>query len=765
MPRNPKSTEEFAHRAYSFQVCNSNVDITRLIEEYNTLYNQCSDFICKNLQTPIKEFFQNVPEIYQKDKKWHKQIIQSSDKPLYTLFSDKNLKTHTCDDFLYIVLYRVFFESSTQNYYWRDEVKINNTAFLRHGVVKSVLSNYKTKFSSAVIKTKFKKIEEKSSADEKILQCIHFKNQKRLETFNYEDFEKSFDETIQYHQDKDDSKMVTRYTILKDFAKPNMDKIAEKYSELVSGKLTEFEGCKKKDIKHSGISIELDPKTPYELSYENKKFVLKVNKNFEIILYSNKRLVKNWELINQTPEKSIETKTNHTTDIKFNYKDNGRIYVSLVQKTPFEKEPISCFKEVGVDSNEKHMMFATSLKYNPKKHTKFVNIYKEMVSDPDFVQECKNSNKELVRIYKDLAKTVNFCPLEMDLLYSRNAEKLGFEEYKYQALEKKFSALLDRLVQKFISENRDEERQYIQNIRKIRSQLCSSQILKKAYREKQSEYDSGRTLEEIENNPFSRSEHGIEIQTKLNNISKTIEGCKVQIIAYAIRILKEDGYNLFCLENLTNANFTKTPPIKSLGSLNGEYFDVIGLTVEKLRTSDNKQHQKVWKWFEDKMVQFEFDSDEKITRVCYTPKGEFAWFKNDMLNSTIKFINFASSKDIFVKMSNNNNTEVVLVPAPFTSQMDSTDNKLYIDENGKRIPKERVRNHQEDHINGMNADYNAACNIRNIFQNETLRNLVLKREEKTKFNQPAYKPKKGMDNPDKLYNKLKKSGFTKVLTD
>jgi hypothetical protein len=172
---------------------------------------------------------------------------------------------------------------------------------------------------------------------------------------------------------------------------------------------------------------------------------------------------------------------------------------------------------------------------------------------------------------------------------------------------------------------------------------------------------------------------------------------------------------------------------------------------------------KVKEWYH-----VELNDKDEIDNIFLTPEGETEKEKNLFNNMVIKIVHFADIKDKFIQLGNYNKLQTVLVPSYFTSQMDSKTHSVYVVETAntktskkelKLVSKKRVRRQQEWHINGLNADYNAACNIAHIAKNIELRQIMCKTPQtKNGYSSPVLTSK--VKSQVEMVRELKKMGKT-----
>jgi hypothetical protein len=159
------------------------------------------------------------------------------------------------------------------------------------------------------------------------------------------------------------------------------------------------------------------------------------------------------------------------------------------------------------------------------------------------------------------------------------------------------------------------------------------------------------------------------------------------------------------------------------------------------------------------------NENNEIIDAKYTENGDIRVKNARFFNLMMKSLHFASIKDEFVLLSNNGKSQIALVPAEYTSQMDSIDHCIYMTKNDKgklvKVDKRKVRTKQERHINGLNADFNAACNIKYIVTNEDWRKVFCITPKKVDYNTPLLDATKS--GQFRILDKLKKLNATKLL--
>lgn len=703
-------------KTFTFKVKSSNLSedfLIDIIKEYQEYYNKCSDFILENLKViKIGDIFDLIPE---KSKKSGYAQYAISDEwknvPLYQIFSKAFAPSHR-DNLLYILLHHYV-------PYYGNLLGFTETVYKRQGFVKSVVSNYTSSFTKIKPKVNFQKLTGDDTHEKLLFQTIC-----DMVKFNLYD-QDQWKETVQYFEMKSETSEDVLYRIhtLFDFYKDNTSEVEDKYNELVTESLNKFGGCHR-DMSKLTMAIQLIKKQIKVTHSDYNTLNYQFNKLINLELWGRKDVICNNELLINLD--------NVCEMIVFKIK-KGELYVDIPFKVAFSKKESTIDKIVGVDANIKHMLLSTSIKDNGS-YIGYTNLYKEVVNDCDFQKVC---DKKTMKIMKEISKTVTFAPIEFDMLFSRISKQRKLED-KYIDMEIAFTNVLNKLKQKFIVSNDNKNRIYIESILKMRSQLKSFAILEEVKYQKTSEYDSAIIeefgVEYLEAHPFKDTETYKEISKKTLNISENIIGCRNNIIQYAYKIFEANGFDMISLENLTNSNFKKEqnmPTIKSLLS----YHHVLGKTNEEIEKLD------VYSVIKKGYYIFEYE-DGKVVNAKYSVTGEMNKIKTTMFNMMIKSIHFAEIKDYFITLANNGGVGVSLVPSYYTSQMDSIDHKVFgvLSKKGKwsLADKRKVRKNQETHINGLNADHNAANNIAFILSDEKWRNKFTKQTKTPKYNTPSY---------------------------
>lgn len=732
------------------------------IAKFTNYYNGLSKFIAERLLDDLVTTLAPLIPEKKRNSKYYKYLTNGDwdGKPLYFIFKD-GFNSTNADNILMSSLVRVYCEQN----YTGNGFGLNYSYYVILGFAKEVIANYRSAFQNPKVKIKQKKLSENPKDDELIEQCIY--------TIYYEFDEKKdnqvWKDEIKFLKERGESKeaRLKRIQTLFEFYKNNKELIDERVSNLVIENIKEFGGCKR-DIDCPSMAVQMqynfdvsinDKHNGYTICFgPNKKNLTKLN------VFGNRMALLNGEEIVDLP---------NTHGDRLTLIDRGNaIYAALTAQVPFEKHVPDGNKTVGIDLNLKHSVFATSIVDNGKL-VGYINIYKELLKDDEFIKYCP---KDLLRFMKDASKYVFFAPIEIELLRSRVIYNKGYacvENYEnvYKA-EVAFVNVIKRIQSQCEANGDIQGALYMSYLSKMRAQLKNYINLKLAYYDHQSAYDLKMGFTDISTEskdtmderrklfPFSKEKEAQEILAKMKNISNVIIGCRNNIAVYMYKMFERNGYNFIGLEKLESSQMKKRQPrsfpvIKSL--LN--HHKLAGMTMDEIKKQE--VYSNIKKGFYD----LEFDADGKLCGVKYSDKGNTHFIEDEFYISGLKAIHFADMKDYFVKLSNNGKVSIALVPPSFTSQMDSVEHKFFMKKNtkGKLIvaDKKDVRSCQEKHkINGLNADYNAACNICFIVEDEYMRESLLLVPAKGTYDTAYYDTK--IQGANGVYKKIKDGGETYI---
>ena len=274
-----------------------------------------------------------------------------------------------------------------------------------------------------------------------------------------------------------------RMKTLSAYYSEHKSEVDAKMQEMAVENLVKFGGCRRNNSKKS-MFIMGSSKTNYTISYIGDNCF---NINFANILnfdvYGRRDVVKNGEVL-------VDIMANHGDSIVLKIV-NGELYADVPCSTTLNKVESTFDKVAGIDVNMKHMLLSTSVTDNG--NSDFVNIYKEMSNNAEFMALCPEEDR---KYYKDISQYVTFAPLELDLLFSRISKQGKVK------MEKAYSEILEALKWKFFANGDNKNRIYVENIQKIRQQIKALCVIKNAYYEQQSAYDIGKTQYYIVAYPF-----------------------------------------------------------------------------------------------------------------------------------------------------------------------------------------------------------------------------------------------------------------------
>lgn len=690
---------------------------------------------------------------------------EHKDEPLYKLFTyDSNSRNNA--------LYEIIRKTNCDGYDG-NILGLRETYYRRYGFIKNVLANYKTKISTLKPTEKKRKIDVDSPEDLIRSQVVYEMQQKKLKT--PQDFEK----ILEYLNTKEDvnAQYLERMHILSEYFKNHKDEIKEYVTLAAVEQLKNFGGVRVNSekcsmcIEFQNFSIErVDGTCTYILHLPIGK------KRYDIKLWGNRMAVVNKD---GTPVEILDLINNHGASINATIKNN-EIYFAFTVTSDFQKPEHEIKNVVGVDVNTKHMLMQTDIVDNGQVKD-YINIYKVLVNDRRFTSLLSEDKQ---KVFGDISKTVSFCPIEMDFLFTRYAEQKDiWYSSEARELEKVFSDILDELY----AQHKGKDihiANYISNVKKLRSQCKAYFTLKMKYKELQRQFDIEQGYNDISTesketmdkrrweNPFIKTDKAIELLKKMENVSRQIIGCRDNIITYAYNVFEQNNYDTIALENLDSSQFENNDRIITPKSLL-DYHHLKGKTMDFILSDDCKvkitnKDGKIKEWYG-----LDFDENGEIDDIFLTDKGESKKQENLFRNLIIKMVHFADVKDKFVQLGNNGKIQTALVPSYFTSQMDSKTHCVYVVETKntktkkkelKLVNKDRVRKSQECHINGLNADYNAACNISYTVKSPEMREVMCKPPKvEVTYSSPILTS--AINSQVKMVTELKKMKKTTILAN
>ena len=722
-----------------------------VISEYKMYYNRCSDWIKNNLTSiTIGEMAKFLQEATCKDVSYITMGLSEEwrDKPMYHLFAGK-YHTKNADNLLYY-----FIKANKLDGYNGNILNLGDTYYRKYGYFKLVVGNYRTKIRTLTYKVNRKKIDSDSTYEDIESQVMYEITKCKLNTKSDWDNYISFIENVE----NPNIDNINRYKLLLNCFSNNEDVIKNKIELMSIEQLKDFGGCNMKEHINS-MTINIQNFRIEEIE-NSLGFVLHLPLNkkiHQIELWGNRQVKKGTK---ENYKKLVDVINTHGENIVFSI-TNNELFVTFSYEYEFNKENVNFENSIGIDINFKHALFVTNEIDNNQLNS-YINLYKNILEHNEFTSLLTESER---KDYEEIAKVVTFCPFEYRLLFTR-FDKNDKTNVKEQVLSK----ILYDLQKKLKVEKRTQEYIYVSCINKLRAKYVSYFILREKYYEKQKEYDiemgfvddSTESKESMNKRrmeyPFRNTPVANELLAKLNNIQQDINGCLRNIINYVYKVFEQNGYNIIALENLENSNFEKKQVLPTIKSL------LMYHKLENQNINNIKVSNRIKEYIENGYYELITNENNEIIDAEYTPKGDIKVKSGRFFNLMMKSLHFASIKDEFVLLSNNGKSQIALVPPEYTSQMDSIDHCVYMTENEKgklvKVNKRKVRTKQEKHINGLNADFNAANNIKYIVDNEKWRKIFCV-SKKTEYNTPVLDvTKKGQF---KILEELKKLNATKLI--
>ena len=739
-------------KSFVFNTRNSidGVNMEDTIKEYTDYYNKISEFINENLTDLTIGDIANAVN----DNKGQTYITMAlsdewKDKPMYYLFGKYH--SDNANNLLYL-----YITKNNIDEYKGNLLNLSETYYRRFGYFNMVVSNYRTKIRELKVKIKKQKIDETSDIETLEKQTIYESVKHKLDTkkawVNFEEYLNSTEDVnLEYKK---------RFELLKNYFIEHEEEIVAKKTSLSIENLKNSNGCKMKGNGAMTIKIQ-------NYTIENKEnslgFILNLPLNgkvYKIDLWGNKQIKYGTK---DDYKVLVDLINNKGQNINFKFKKK-KLFVTFSCEVNFEKKESNFSKVVGIDVNIKHDLMVTSEKDENIKE--YINLRKYVLNKKEFSSLL---SKDELEKWKKMSENVTFCPLEYDFLFSRYTSDSNSEK------EKVFSNILHELQLKLKEEGKIKEYIYVCSVNKLRAKYVSYFKLKQVYSQKQKEYDiqmgfcddSTESKETMDKRrmefPFRNTDIAEELYVKMNNISQDIEGCRKNIVYYAYHVFTQNNFDTMAFENLDNSNFEKTQVLPTINSLL-KYHKTSGKTIEEA-----KQNEKICNLIENEYYDFILNDNNEIIDAIYSQKGLYRLNKSLFINQAIKTLHFASIKNDAILLSNNGKIAIALVPSEYTSQMDSQKHVIYCVKNDKdklvKASKNRVRKNQETYINGLNADFNAANNIKYIIENPEWRSIfcITPKNYKKQFgyNLPQLEPtKKGVD---KILLELKKLGACEEL--
>lgn len=695
------------YKTYKLKVksFSGNVDIKAGIVEYDQKFNNVSQWIADHLTSmTIGEAARRISP-HKMDSQYAMTSLSDEwkDQPLYKIFT-RGFGGMNADNLI------IECTKTEENCKYDKEKSLgfSESVFRTFGFAANASSDMKSRMTQAKVKIGRKNIDEDSADEEKCLQAIYEIQKNELLT------DDNWKDRIGYLEMKgDQERELERTTILYDYYKANRTTVLDKLDNLKVEMLSKFRGSKRKSDRKiltlNGISYDIKRKEGCQ-GFELKFSVDKNHMEFDLL--GHRALIKNGEML-------VDIENCHGSQLSLEI-DGDDMYAIISMRTFCEKNESKLEKIIGADVNIKHMFLMTSEKDDGNMKC-YVNLYMELLSDSDFTDVL---NKEEYEIFSELSKYVMFGLIETPYLGSR---VMGTTQHE-KIVEDKITSGMKKIATRLFQEGNVRERIYVQNVLKIRALLKALFSTKLAYSNEQKIYDNlmrfGEKDDRRKDEGFHTTCRGTNLRSEMDILSKKILACRDNIVEYGYYVIGLNGFDGISLENLESSTFMDVKI--SYPSCNSmlDHFKLKGKTIEEA-----ENHETVGKFIKKGYYDMTL-VDGKINDIKYSEKAVMLHKKNLLYDTVIKSTHFADVKDKFVELSNNGKVSVVIVPPYFSSQMDSVTHKVFTEEivvqkkssNGKvrrtkktvLVDKRKVRKTQESHINGLNADYNAALNLKYI---------------------------------------------------
>ena len=707
-------------KTFSFKVKSHNMGdiLEKSMTEFTDYYNKVSDFVCEHLNDRMEDFAQFIPE-KKRESSYYKSLLDPNwkNEPLWKIFTKKFSKPDNfigekigngsnCDNIIISSALALNPEGYDGNI-----LGFSKSTIATFGYLISVVGNYKTKIRTVKPNVKSSRISIDSDEQELINNVIY--------EMVHNDFEKpsDFKDEIEYQEGKEELKQnrIDKLKILYNYFKDNEDKVRDAYLSLSVDAIRKNGGCKRKMENKSMTFTQMKYNIVKKEGCDGYILTFGAHGKYTLDLWGREDVIRNG--------KELVDFSVHGNNMTIKMR-NGDIYIDITKNLEFNKHESSLDKNVGIDVNTKHMLLQTSIEDNGDIDG-YLNLYKCFLDDNELVSYL---NKEEYDNMEKLSHSVSLCPIEYDFMLSN----LFNLEDRLKKIEYRVGVVLKELA-KSLTDNK--QRIYVQSVFRIREHLKNYIWLKNKFSERQKVYDemmgftdeSTKSRETMDKrrfeSPFMGTKEAQSLKSELDKKSQSIVGCRDNIVRYAYDIFSRNCYTGIGLENLKSSSFNKkSKPFPTVESLL-KFHHWEGKTVEEIKDTDlyKKHHDK---------YNLTTDNEGLIISAEYSEKGKVIMRKAGARDIIIKAVHFAEVKDVFAQLSNNGNVSVCFVPPFYSSQMDSNTNKVYttLNEKGKEVivDKKRVRAMQETHINGLNADINAAKNICYMVDNVEWRNTFIK---------------------------------------
>jgi len=769
-------------------------DITKCIAENAEQGNHFSEFIHKNLTSKtIGEFASQLPAekrqfgYYQyaiggtmpakknasDEDKPKGELIDWSKKPFYVLFSKGYSATHAVN-----LIFNVYLNSEEgKAFSAKNSMNLSKSQFAYSGFVQIVCANYASMLANArPDKIKFEEITEATDDGTKKMQVVREMAERylmkpknfasRIEYLEANNTKGKFDKTIQ------------RLRLLQPFFEKNEESITELYYDL-SVKALEHSGqCTYKGGRTISILEIGDIRISRKENAKGYLLTIPINRKSVVFdLYGRK------DTIGGDGRDLIDIMNTHGSSLQFTADEND-IYLTITATKNFIKEKPTFNEDtvLGGDVNIKHSY--TVFSASPKDIPDFVNFYEYFAKDGEIMKLAPKPMWDY--IVAAATKFLTILPIETPAIsatvYGKRTEegisRATFREtQKLIALEKAIERVMKQVFDKYNDGKHPLEAIYIGNAIKYRRLIKGYLAQKKKYYSAHSEYDKAmgytdddtdrkENMDERRFDDSKKFRYTPEAQALLDTmhtIEKKIVGCVSNAISYAYHKFDENGFNVIALENLTSATFAKKYKSDKPESIKKllNFDKLLGKTLDEAKASKSISKHPNW---------YELVADENgcVSDIRITDEGQSATYRSLVTETIMKVSHFAETKDRFIGLANSGRLQVGLVPSQYTSYIDSTTHTLYaVIEDGKTVlaPKEVVRASQERHINGLNADYNSALNLKYMITDENFRKTFTSETSADKFGwgKPMFSPT--TRSQDEVFSAIKKIGAITVLED
>lgn len=384
-------------------------------------------------------------------------------------------------------------------------------------------------------------------------------------------------------------------------------------------------------------------------------------------------------------------------------------------------------KNAGIDVNVKHNLISTSASEIMADDDyvdipKYVYDYYTSLGDYNRIQSLDDW-MNLGQINTMVGHHCTFGMMdELDMAFKNGRWISGFvksENGKYYPLQDPFIDALNKMRVEYASNSK--KLTYIANVIKLRSNIRRLHCLELEYKDRQSD----SMLNKLE---FAKTDEGIALVEKKNDIKNKIEEEEVQIIAYASYLHAKVGIRCINLEYIETGTWRRS---KGCAILHPKKFYKGCLEMAKASGLELTQTD----YYKNNHRFFTFDLNNFVEdKIKLNEDGEYENKKRFFHNSKCRYVSLASLKLKFLQVSKNYDLQITFGDARFTSQCDPMSGEV----------NKEFRKVQEMFVckngNIMNSDYVSALNNMDIIENPIKREGLL--EENTDKKGVQLVPKK-----------------------